>query len=213
MDEHLLRFDKKKRFCFIDFETENLCLYLERNLPWQVAMMRVVGDDIVEEYMRYIQWWRPANVSPEAALVTRFRPEYVTQQGTSFKDVVEDVVRWTTETDYIIGHNVLGFDLHFITAFYRLANKSPLGLAEKMIDTHALAKGVKIGEAFDSKKSSLLEYQYRMIHTIAKGVKTNTKVLGEEYQIPHNYDNLHDALCDLQLNKKIWDKLKLQVEV
>lgn len=213
MDENLLRFDKKKTYCFLDYETENLCLYIPRNLPWQVGMLKVQGDNILADYMRYIKWWRPANVSAQAAFITRFKPEYVTVTGTQWDEVVPEVIRWTQECDYIIGHNVLGFDIYFLQQFYKLAGKSTKGLAEKMIDTHPLAKGIKIGEAFDRKKCSLLEYQYRMIHTIAKGVKTNTKTLGEEYGIEHDYDRLHDALIDLQLNFKIWQKLKLQVDI
>ena len=41
-----------------------------------------------------------------------------------------------------------------------------------------------------------------------KGVKTNLTALGKEYNIDHNYDKLHDALVDLELNLKVWNKLK-----
>ena len=213
MDEHLLRFDKSKTLCFLDFETENLCLYMERNLPWQVGMLKARRDESFDSYMRYIKWYRPANVSPEAAEVTRFRPESVTEHGVDYKQVIQDVYDWTSEAEIIIGHNVLGFDIYFLSGMYRMLGKSPIGIAEKMIDTHALAKGIKLGDVFDRKKSGLLEYQYRMIHTIAKGVKTNTKTLGTEYGIEHDYENLHDALIDLGLNLKIWNKIKQQVAV
>ena len=36
MDNHLIRFQKKK-FLFLDFETFNVCLSDKFNLPWQVA--------------------------------------------------------------------------------------------------------------------------------------------------------------------------------
>jgi DNA polymerase III epsilon subunit-like protein len=137
----------------------------------------------------------------------------VSVNGTDYREVVKDVVEWTSAADFIIGHNILGFDIYFLSAFYRLVGRSPVGLAEKIIDTHALAKGLKMSDVFDRKKSSLLEYQYRIIHTMVKGLKTRTSILGPEYGIEHDYENLHDALVDLQLNLKIWNQLKYQVNI
>lgn len=52
-----------------------------------------------------------------------------------------------------------------------------------------------------------------MSSTVKKGVKTNLTALGKEYGIDHDYDNLHNALVDLDLNLKIWNKIKWQVEI
>jgi DNA polymerase III epsilon subunit-like protein len=213
MDEHLMRFDKTKELVFIDFETENLCLYLSRNLPWQAAMLRVRGNNVLETYNQYLKWERPFNVSPGAALATHYDAAKVERLGVPAAGVVEKIVDWTEKADHIIGHNILGFDIYFLIKFYEKCGKSIKGLAEKIIDTHPLAKGVKLTDPFDSKKSSLLEYQYRMIHTIAKGVKTNTLTLGTEYGIQHDYGNLHDAMVDLQLLIKIWNHMKFLVEI
>ena len=49
MDEHLLRFDKEKTLVFIDCETLNLCLNSCHNLPWQISMLKVKGDESVAE--------------------------------------------------------------------------------------------------------------------------------------------------------------------
>lgn len=213
LDTDLLRFDNSKKLCFIDFETENLCLLLSQNLPWQVAMVMVTGQDITARTMRYIKWDRPPNVSKDAAEKTHFQPEWVSQQGVPYQDVISEVVDWTSQADIIVGHNVLGFDIHFISAFYRMRGLSPSRLSEKVVDTHALAKGIKLSKPFDPKKCSLVEYQYEMINTIAKGVKTRMEVLGPELGIEHDYSRLHDALVDLELNVKIWHKLKQQVNV
>ena len=48
MNEHLLRFNKDKVYTFIDCETENLCLNSFHNLPWQIGMIKVKGEE--EEY-------------------------------------------------------------------------------------------------------------------------------------------------------------------
>ena len=52
-----------------------------------------------------------------------------------------------------------------------------------------------------------------MYHTRVKGVRTNLSSLGKEYEIDHDYEKLHDALVDLQLNIKVWNKIKWQVDL
>ena len=52
-----------------------------------------------------------------------------------------------------------------------------------------------------------------MANLIKKGVRTNLKALGKFYDIDHDYENLHNALVDLELNIKVWDKLKVQFEI
>jgi len=37
--------------------------------------------------------------------------------------------------------------------------------------------------------------------------------LGKENGIEHDYESLHDAINDLDLNLKVWNKLKWQIEV
>ena len=62
-------------------------------------------------------------------------------------------------------------------------------------------------------KEDFMEYQYRMIHTLKKGVRTTLKALGQSNDIEHDYDKLHNALVDLELNVKVWDKLKWKFEI
>lgn len=213
MQSHLLRFDKTKIFTFLDFETENLNLYLPMNLPWQVSMLRVQGEAIIEQADFYVKWHRKLNVSAGAALVTRFNQENIDFKGVDYREVVKKTVKWTNECDYIIGHNILGFDIHLLQYMYEMEGFDNSNLASKVIDTHALAKGLKLGVVYNSSRTSLAEYQYRMINTYAKGVKTNMTTLGKEYNIPHDYDTLHNSLSDLYLNLKLWNKIKWQVEI
>jgi len=51
------------------------------------------------------------------------------------------------------------------------------------------------------------------ISTMVKGIKTNLTSLGKEYNIDHEYDKLHNAIVDLRLNLKVWNKLKYQIEI
>ena len=85
-------------------------------------------------------------------------------------------------------------------------------LVDKILDTNCLAKGIKYGIP-KLQKESLVEYQYKLLHTYKKGIKTNLTALGKDYNIDHDYDNLHNAIIDLELNLKVWNKIKFQVEI
>ena len=88
-------------------------------------------------------------------------------------------------------------------------------LVSKVIDTNCLAKGVKMDVPFRSNGNpdGLTLHQYKMVHKRKKGVRTNLTALGKEFDIDHDYENLHDAVVDLELNIKVWDKLKYMVDI
>jgi transposase len=52
-----------------------------------------------------------------------------------------------------------------------------------------------------------------MLNKHKKGVKTSLIALGKEFDIKHNYDKLHDALVDLELNLKVWNKIKWMLDL
>jgi hypothetical protein len=51
------------------------------------------------------------------------------------------------------------------------------------------------------------------MNTRKKNVKSSLTFLGKENGIEHDYESLHDAINDLDLNLKVWNKLKWQIEV
>ena len=212
MDSHLLRFNKDKTFVFIDFETENLCLNFRHNIPWQMAMIKSKGDTKLSEHDFMISWDRPLNISEEAAKITRFDHKKYDQRKQPHDTVFKVMEEWLEDADYIIGHNILGFDAYLISEFYKKMGKSSMHLINKFIDTYCLAKAYKLGLEKPSKQS-LIEYQYTMLNVRKRGVGGNLKTLGLKFDIEHDYDKLHDALVDLELNLKIWEKLKWEIEI
>jgi DNA polymerase III epsilon subunit-like protein len=82
----------------------------------------------------------------------------------------------------------------------------------KIIDTRAIAQGIKTNYKYDGKED-LLSYQYKMINTRVRGVKTQLKILAKENDIPFDEAKLHDALYDLEVNIEVWNKLKYQIEL
>lgn len=212
MDEHLLRYDKEKTYVFIDCETLNLCLNSCHNLPWQIGMIKVVGEKVVDQKDIYVKWDTDLKISEDAARITRYDQKKVDRLGVKPEEIFATVEDWLDSCDYIVGHNTLGFDVYLIKDYYKYMGKSCSHLYSKFLDTHCIAKGVKMGVPYKS-GDDLMEYQYKALNTFKKGVKTNLTALGKEFDIDVDYDNLHDAVNDLVLNIEVWNKLKWQIEI
>jgi DNA polymerase III alpha subunit (gram-positive type) len=188
MDEHLLRFDSDKTYVFIDCETENLCLHEGHNLPWQIAMIKAKGGKKIDEKDYYVKWDRELSVSKEAARITRFNPVDHKKKALYYKDIFPTIEDWLHNCDYIVGHNILGFDIYLLKSYYE-----------------SMGKPYKPSENF-------LQYQYKVYHVRKKGLRNSLTALGKEFSIEHNYEMLHDAIVDLELNLKVWNQLKYQIE-
>ena len=212
MDEQFLRFDKDKEYVFIDCETLNLCLNSCHNLPWQIAMLKVVGDKKIAEKNFYIKWDTKLQISADAARITRFNPKVLEKRGLTPEEVFPTIEDWLDNADYIVGHNILGFDLYLIKDYYKYMGKEYRHLVNKIIDTNCIARGIKYDVHYKIGQD-LTEYQYRMLHERRKGIKTNLTHMGKEFEINHDYSKLHDAIVDLELNLKVWNKLKWQIEL
>ena len=201
MDNELLRFNNKKNLVLVDFETENLCLHGEENLPWQAAMIRSVGGEAVDSKNFYVKWHRELKVSKEAARITRFSPTEHKKKALPIEDIFPTMKDWFDSADYILGHNILGFDIYLMRYIYSYMGEDYTPLMPKIIDTNCIAKGIKFG-IFYKPEENFLEYQYKIMHTRRKGVRTGLAYLGKEFKIEHDQSKLHDALVDLELNLK-----------
>jgi DNA polymerase III epsilon subunit-like protein len=212
MDEHLLRYDKNKTLVFIDCETFNLCLNFCHNLPWQIAMLKVQGDKKIDQKNFYLKWQTDLKISQDAARITRYDHKKVQKEGFDPKEIFPTIKDWLDNADYIIGHNTLGFDIYLIKEYYKHMGCDWHHIVNKFIDTNAVARGIKYEMPYNS-KDNLTEYQYKILHTRKKNVKSSLTFLGKENGIEHDYEKLHDAINDLDLNLKVWNKLKWQLEV
>ena len=212
MNEDLLRFDNEKTLVLIDLETENLCLNFCGNLPWQIGMIKVKGNNVLDSKDFYVKWDRKLNVSKEAARITRFSPKKHEEKAVHIRKLFPTIEDWLDGADHIIGHNILGFDLYLIAEIYRYMGKDYLHLVDKVIDTLSLARGIKLNLPY-KRTDNLLAYQYRMLNQRKKGMRCTLKALGQQFGIMHDYDHLHDALVDLELNLKVWNQLKYTVEI
>jgi DNA polymerase III epsilon subunit-like protein len=174
-------------------------------------MIKSVGGKRIDAKDYYVGWDREIKVSKEAARITRFSPLDYDKRKVPFKEIFPTIKDWLDNADYIVGHNILGFDIYLIKDFYNYAGEDYERLMNKIIDTNAIAKGIKYELPY-REGEDFLEYQYKLLGERRKGIKTNLVVLGKEFQIEHDYSKLHDALVDLELNLKIWNQLKYQLE-
>ena len=215
MDGDLLRYNKNVTYALIDLETFNLCLNFIHNRPWQVGLLEVKGDKIVEGMDIHVNWPDAPHlkIGKEAAMITRFNQLEHDRVAVGAEEAFKKFWPVLKRADYIIMLNGLKFDLYLLKCWAERMGESWKWMMPKIIDTRAVAQGVKMGVPFQPKDGSFLEYQYRMVNVRVKGIKTSLKALGPEYGIEHNYDMLHDAIVDLELNLKVWNKLKFQVDI
>jgi DNA polymerase III epsilon subunit-like protein len=175
-------------------------------------MIKANGDRKTDQKNFYLKWKTDLKISQDAARITRYDHNKVQKIGQDPKEIFPTFKDWLDHADYIIGHNIIGFDIYLIKEYYRYMNCNWNHLMPKVIDTNLIARGLKYGMTY-SPKDNLLEYQYKVYHTKKKNVKSSLSTLGKDYQIDHDYDKLHDAINDLELNLKVWNKLKWQVEI
>ena len=212
MSKELIRFRKDVKLTFLDFETLNLCLNFCHNLPWQAALLRVKGEEILDSANIYIKWDTDLKVSDAAAAMNHYNQRTIDSIGISSEKAFEKIYSWIEESEYVVGHNTLGFDLHLLINFYKMYGKSTKHLSQKFIDTNTICKGIKLGIPY-SPKENFLEYQYRMYSIRQKGLKTKMALMATEYGIEFDESLMHSADYDLKINKKLWDKIKYQIEL
>lgn len=215
MDGHLLRFRTDVTYALIDLETFNLNLSFHFNRPWQVGILIARGEKVIDGKDIRINWPDAPHlkIGDEAARITHFDPVMHNKLAITAQSAFERFWPLLESADYIMMHNGLRFDLYLLKDYAKMMGKPWQWMVPKIIDTNAVAKGVKMGIPFKPKDGSFIEYQYRMADIMAKGVKTSLSTLGKEYGISHDYERLHDAIVDLELNLKVWNKLKYQVDI
>jgi len=215
MDGHLLRYRQDVKYALIDLETFNLCLSFKYNRPWQVGIISVQGDRVMDAKDIRITWPDAPHLSigAEAAKITKFDAALHKKLAVFPDEAFKRFWPMLEEADYIIMHNGLKFDLYLLKDYAKMMGRDWKWMMPKIIDTKAIAQGVKMGIPYIPSNGSFMEYQYRMANIVARGIKTRLELLGREYGITHDYDKLHDAIVDLELNLKVWNKLKFQIEI
>ncbi len=213
-EENWLRFNKKAKIAFLDFETFNTNLSFEVNRPRQVGVLKVIGDQTIEIIDANINWTDcKFSIGFGAAKATKFdkrKHDLVATDPITAWNKFWPVLEWA---DYIIGHNLLRFDIYLIRGYAKYMGQPWKQLLPKIIDTKSFAQGIKLKRPYRPGIDDLLEYQYRMANDMTKGVKTKLEIVSREAGLEFDPEVLHDGVQDILLNKRYWEVLRNQVEI
>lgn len=214
MKESLLRFNKKQKYLFFDYETCNLNL-VSNNKPWQLAFMVIEGGKILEQKDYWLKW-DDLEVSPEAAKITGFTKKKYENRASCPKKALQHFERYLYDETFIkVGHNLLGFDVYMHDMHRKLAMPeadSDFSYIEQVIDTLCLAKAVKKNIKITSSEERL-PWQYRLNNLIERGLSCNLKQCCKDYDVPFDSSKLHDALYDIRVNYEVFKKMLWEVEI
>ena len=132
-------------------------------------MVKVKGNKIIADKDIYIKWDTSLKISAEAARITRYSQKTVDKLGVPPEEAFPTIEDWLDNADFIVGHNILGFDVYLIKDYYKLMGKSSSHLYPKIIDTNSIARGIKMGLPY-KRGDSLAEYQYIASNKKQKGI-------------------------------------------
>lgn len=210
MNQNLLRMKRNVKMCVFDFETENLNLFTSQ--PWQFACVQAFDGNIVNKRDIYIKW-PTLNISKEAEIITRFDRARWEREGRDPKEVFLEINDVFDASDFIAGHNVLGYDIHIYRNACKRLGIKPLPIHKKMIDTLACGKGLKL-EVLYKPEDNFLNYQKRLLNQIImkKGFATLTAFC-KYYDIKVDETRLHDALYDVEVNYQVLKKMLWNIEI
>ena len=116
MDGHLLRYNNDITYAFIDLETFNLCLNFCHNRPWQVGVIEVKGEKIIDAKDIHVKWPDAPHlfIGKEAAMITRFNQAEHDRLAISPKEAFDKFWPILQRADKIVMHNGLKFDLYLL---------------------------------------------------------------------------------------------------
>jgi DNA polymerase III epsilon subunit-like protein len=213
MNENLLRFNKKQKYIFFDFETCCLNLGSLDNKPWQLGFI-VINDGKVVKKKDYWIHWPDLKMTDAAAKMTGWTKSKYNKKASDSKEILKDFETYLYNEEYInVGHNILGFDI-YVHGIYRrcLGLKPDYSYVERSIDTLCLAKAIKNDIKF-SKDDNFFNWQYRLNNMVDRKSKKKLIDLCKDYDIEIDENKLHDAMYDIEQNYEVFKKMLWEVNI
>jgi hypothetical protein len=205
----LVRFSNREAMIW-DLETQRLLL-MEDNLPFQCSWI-ITNKNGVRLRQNYYIKWPEYKMGADAARITRFQQSWV-DSGDDPEYVLHAFESHLHDKNFDIwGQNILGFDVYVHQIWRReLGLKTDFSYLDRVCDTSALSRAYKMGWKPD--RANPLAWQYKVLATPVKGVKTSLTVMGRELGMEVNEDKVHDASYDLEVNNFVHRKLINMVEI
>lgn len=210
---NLMRYDKKSKFLYIDFESYNLCLHRDFNAPWQAGLMMVQNNQILDSRELLFNWGGKYQMRSSNPSFNHYSERIIQEKGQPPKQAFDTILDYFNQCDYIIGHNLLKFDVFILKELYALYSSGDYRQwIPRIIDTKCLALAISLN-VNKSLDESLQEFQFRFLNYFKKGLKTNLTYLCKNYGIEVDETRLHDAIYDLKKNLEVFNKQKYQLDI
>lgn len=206
-----LSYNRKDTFTIFDFETTSLNLYFAK--PWQLAYSHYKAGKCLETIERY-PYFADLKVSKKAAQITGFSYEKYYDLATPAEEVAEEFAAIVYESDnFLVGHNILSFDLAIWKVLCRLTNRwRGWSFIDRAIDTLPLARAFNAEETVDME--NFLGWQMKYVGKPPRGSKKATlSAMAKTFDIPVDESKLHDAAYDISLNYQVFDKLVKKLDI
>jgi DNA polymerase-3 subunit epsilon len=144
----------------------------------EIACVALEGTQLTGEYWQ--TYLNPGvRITPGAFSIHKITDAFL-EDKPQFSEAVEDLIDFIGN-DELIGHNLLGFDKHFLNKELKLVGKPELD--NKMTDTLLIARSIRPG-------------------------KRNTlDALCKEFKIQNTRGGVHGALVDADLNARVYAHL------
>ena len=212
MNNKLLRFNKKKKYVVFDYETCGLNLASLENKPWQLAFLVIKDNKVVEKNDYYLKWDH-LPISADAKRITGFKKSVYNKRATDPLKALNHLEKYFYDEDfYIVGHNIIGFDVYIHNIHRKLCGKkSDYSYMNRTVDTNCLARAKK--EGIELNDAEFLAWQYKLQNYRKKGLKTSLKQLCKDFGIEFQEGQLHDALYDIFKNYEVFKALLWDMEV
>lgn len=214
MVNNLLRDNKEQKYILFDTESENLRL-LGKNRAWQISYLIAEGDKI-KEFKDHYLWWDDLEVSDGAAKVTGFDYNKYKEKAKPPGPILEELNSYLYNPEYIVmGHNLMGFDVYVLQNSMKSLDKNfknDWSYLDRLIDTMSVAKMVKLGVT-ECKRENWRREMFRFGDYFEKNMKVSITAMAKEFEIDFDPEKLHNSLYDIEINWKIWQKLKYLIDI
>jgi DNA polymerase III epsilon subunit-like protein len=197
----------------LDTETESLSLGLSR--PWQLAFIFEENGKIKKSVNHHIDI-HDLNVGKDAARITGFNIDKYNQIKIPANDVIDDIEPYLmNENNRLIGHNILGFDIFMLATLYKYAGRKLdfKKIVYRFYDTLCIARAQHYESPPPKDKYEWLAWQYKHLAKFDKSFKGSLAACCKRNDIEVDETKTHNALYDIELNLKLFNKLKYALDL
>lgn len=194
------------------FDAESNGLNLLDSQVWQLSWSIYQGDNEIRSEDRYI-FWEDFQIEDHVARMTHFNRYDYDKNSEPIQTVVPEFLKDLENPDhYIVGQNILNFDMFMVAVLSRAIGRDMnLDIYKRVFDTVALSKA--IFKEIELDRKDFLAWQYRMMSIVERTLKTNLGFMLRHYDIEYDKQKLHDAVYDNLMCYKVFRKQMFDLDI